>query len=69
MRALGVRPLRQLVSGILSRDEAIAAAQAETRQYVKRQQTWLKGNMSAWKGVTLKEMQRIITKEVAFILD
>ena len=68
-RALGVRPLTQLALGELSREAAIAAAQAETRQYVKRQQTWLKSNMSTWKHMNLKETESISTKNVTFILD
>jgi tRNA dimethylallyltransferase len=49
MRAIGVRPLLLLLAGQIGRDEAVAQAQAETRQYVKRQLTWIKSNMSAWK--------------------
>lgn len=49
MRALGVRPLGRHLAGEMTLEAAIAEAKAETRQYVKRQMTWLKGNMSAWK--------------------
>lgn len=49
MRALGVRPLMAHLAGDLSLDEAVAQAKTETRQYIKRQTTWLRGNMSAWK--------------------
>lgn len=52
MRALGVRPLMQLIAGKIDRATAIAVGQAETRQYAKRQITWLKRNMSAWKMVS-----------------
>lgn len=69
MRALGVAPLIQHLCGTLSRERAIEAAQAETRQYVKRQQTWLKRNMSAWKSISTQEMQRIDGNQIAFILD
>ncbi|MDX2158778.1 MAG: tRNA (adenosine(37)-N6)-dimethylallyltransferase MiaA [Hyphomicrobiaceae bacterium] len=51
MRALGVRPLAAHLVGRLSRDQAVAQAKLETRQYVKRQETWLNRNMSSWKIV------------------
>jgi tRNA dimethylallyltransferase len=48
MRALGVRPLLQLLAGELSEVAAVAQAKLETRQYQKRQLTWIKRQMSAW---------------------
>lgn len=50
MRALGVRPLLAHLSGQSTIEQAIAQSKMETRQYVKRQTTWLKRNMSAWKA-------------------
>ncbi len=50
MRALGVAPLvghlRWRLPGL---GEAVAAGKAETRQYIKRQLTWLNRYMIAWK--------------------
>lgn len=40
--ALGFRPLRDYINGTLSKDEAVALAKAETRQYAKRQDTWFR---------------------------
>ncbi len=51
MRAIGVAPLAAYLSGRISRPEAIALGQTETRQYVKRQETWLKRNMIAWNHI------------------
>jgi tRNA dimethylallyltransferase len=51
MRALGVAPLAAHLSGRLSLEEAAAVAKAETRQYAKRQTTWLKRNMISWKPI------------------
>jgi len=48
MRAIGVRPLMQFLAGRISRQEAVVLAKTETRQYVKRQITWLNRNMNAW---------------------
>jgi tRNA dimethylallyltransferase len=42
MRALGVRELGRHLDGALSLDEAVAQAQQATRNYAKRQMTWLR---------------------------
>jgi tRNA dimethylallyltransferase len=65
--ALGVRPLFRHLDGELSLDEAIAAGQLETRQYAKRQVTWARGNMIAWKSISAQEMQQSAADFVAFI--
>jgi tRNA dimethylallyltransferase len=51
-KAVGVRPLAAFLSGEASIDEAIAAGQRETRNYVKRQEVWLRGRMADWPSVT-----------------
>jgi tRNA dimethylallyltransferase len=50
--ALGVRPLADLLAGRCSAEAAAAQVKAETRQYAKRQLTWLRRNMSAWNAIT-----------------
>lgn len=52
MQALGVRALSDHLDGTLSLDEAVERAKAETRQYAKRQETWLRRNMITWRGIT-----------------
>lgn len=59
MRALGVAPLLQLLAGKLTENEAVEVASQETRQYAKRQLTWLKSNMRSWKPVNTKQMECI----------
>jgi tRNA dimethylallyltransferase len=59
MRALGVRPLRDLVQGRASLEEASDIAKAETRQYAKRQMTWLKRNMISWKWTNTQETESL----------
>jgi tRNA dimethylallyltransferase len=49
MRALGVRPLLAHLQGVLALDAALAEAKTETRQYAKRQLTWARRNMIAWR--------------------
>lgn len=51
MAALGVEPLAAMLAGRLSREDAIARAKAETRQYAKRQLTWIRRHMIAWNPV------------------
>lgn len=57
MSALGVRPLLRHLGGELTREEAVSAAQTETRQYAKRQLTWARGNMLAWTWISEKEIE------------
>lgn len=52
MRALGVPPLLGHRSGAMSLDAAAAAAKLDTRQYIKRQRTWLRRNM--WSFTVIK---------------
>ncbi|CCG07903.1 tRNA Delta(2)-isopentenylpyrophosphate transferase [Pararhodospirillum photometricum DSM 122] len=47
MRAVGVPDLAAHVRGALSLPEAVAQAQAATRQYAKRQATWARHQMVA----------------------
>ena len=42
MRAIGVPEIAAFLAGSLTRPEALAAGQAATRQYAKRQYTWLR---------------------------
>lgn len=48
MRALGLRPLMAHLAGTLMLDDAVEEAKAETRRYIKRQTTWISGNMKSW---------------------
>ena len=49
MRAVGVRPLLQMLAGDVDEAAAIARAKQDTRHYVRRQLTWINRHMSAWK--------------------
>lgn len=49
--ALGAVPLREWLRGAISRDEAIARAQTETRQYAKRQSTWFRNQIKPTKNI------------------
>lgn len=53
MRAIGVAEIAAWTAGRLSQADAIATAQAATRQYAKRQQTWFSRQMpSDWHRAT-----------------
>jgi tRNA dimethylallyltransferase len=67
MRAHGVPPLLAHLAGTLSLKAAIAGAQAETRQYAKRQLTWARGNMFSWKWLSTKEIESKGLDFVSFI--
>ncbi len=48
MRAIGVPPLLAHLGGALSAAEAIARWKLDTRQYAKRQATWLRNQLGCW---------------------
>jgi tRNA dimethylallyltransferase len=48
MRAIGLPPLLAHVRGGLSLPAAIVAGQGDTRRYIKRQSTWIKGHFPSW---------------------
>ncbi|MFA5958538.1 tRNA (adenosine(37)-N6)-dimethylallyltransferase MiaA [Hyphomicrobium sp.] len=67
MRAIGVRPLLRAIRCEISLDESISASQAETRQYIKRQETWHKSHMITWYAVKTKSMESSMREIFAFI--
>ncbi len=48
MRAIGVPPLLALLAGEATEAEALARWKLETRQYAKRQATWLRNQFGDW---------------------
>ncbi|MFY9639379.1 MAG: tRNA (adenosine(37)-N6)-dimethylallyltransferase MiaA [Rhodomicrobium sp.] len=58
MRAVGLPPLLAHLRGELSLDEAAAAAKTATRNYAKRQLTWIRGNFRSWITFDTQVMQR-----------
>ena len=51
-KAVGLRPLLAFLDGRMTLEEAIAAGQRATRNYVKRQEVWLRGRMADWPAIT-----------------
>lgn len=66
MRALGVAPLAAYVAGRIGLAEAAEAAKAETRQYAKRQMTWLRSKMISWIRLYTQQMKRFSASDLSF---
>ncbi|HET7408778.1 MAG TPA: tRNA (adenosine(37)-N6)-dimethylallyltransferase MiaA [Paracoccaceae bacterium] len=49
MKAVGAAELASHLAGELTLDEAAARAKTETRRYAKRQLTWIRNQMAAWR--------------------
>jgi tRNA dimethylallyltransferase len=67
MRALGVAPLARHLGGQLTLSAALAVTKTATRQYAKRQLTWLRRNMCAWKTINTQQMERLLAGDMSFI--
>jgi tRNA dimethylallyltransferase len=52
MKAVGVRELAAHLRGETTLAEALAAARQQTRNYAKRQTTWMRGQMADWPRLT-----------------
>lgn len=51
MKAIGVAALAAHLAGKVQLDDAIAQAQKQTRNYAKRQMTWIRNQMADWPKV------------------
>jgi tRNA dimethylallyltransferase len=60
MKAVGVRELGRMLAGESTLEEAIAAAQQETRRYAKRQFTWLRHQIDGAHQVGEQFSERIL---------
>lgn len=69
MRALGVAPLLEALTGKVAVAAAVERTRLDTRQYIKRQQTWLRGNMISWMSVSTQLMEQILADNFTFTLD
>jgi tRNA dimethylallyltransferase len=53
--ALGVAAIAEWIQGRSTREAAVEAGKVQTRQYVKRQQTWIKRYINSWITVQSNE--------------
>lgn len=67
MRALGVAPLGAAVRGEMQLEVAVLTAKRDTRQYIRRQQTWLKRNMISWNWLDEQETERMVRGDFTFM--
>ncbi len=67
MKALGIPELLRHLDGEIDLMDAKELAKRATRQYAKRQLTWLRRKMIAWKHLNLKEIERNREKFFSFI--
>ncbi len=58
MRAVGLPPLISHVRGEISLEAAAAAAKTATRNYAKRQVTWIRGNFCSWNNTSTQQTER-----------
>lgn len=60
-KALGLAELMQHLAGKLSLEEAKEAAILRTRQYAKRQMTWVRGQMASWRQIGQSELEQMLS--------
>ncbi|WP_374764877.1 tRNA (adenosine(37)-N6)-dimethylallyltransferase MiaA [Yunchengibacter salinarum] len=68
MRSLGVPPLLRLLEGTLDEDDAVRLAKQQTRQFAKRQLTWLRNRFGHWGRLDAQETQSNLGKIVSEIM-
>lgn len=67
MRAVGLPPLLAHVGGEVSLEDALSGAKTETRNYAKRQLTWLRRKMIAWNVVHILDYESERSRIFSFI--
>ncbi|MDP6346387.1 MAG: tRNA (adenosine(37)-N6)-dimethylallyltransferase MiaA [Alphaproteobacteria bacterium] len=67
MKALGVPDLLRHLGGEIPRQAALAAAQQATRRYAKRQMTWFRNKMCAWKRLETQDSERLFDEIIPFM--
>lgn len=58
---LGLKELIEFIDGKISLEGAIERSLIRTRQYIKRQMTWYRGQMHDW--ITFEDLNRVILKK------
>ena len=59
MKAIGVREISDFIAGKISLEDCISLAKQKTRNYIKRQQTWINSNNITWNDSYEKLMTSI----------
>ena len=66
-KAMGVAPILGFIGGLFGREEAVALGQKASRHYAKRQGTWLRSKMIAWKWYEEQYSERLEQDILAFM--
>jgi tRNA dimethylallyltransferase len=67
MKATGVRELTGFILGSATLEEACRIAKQESRRYAKRQLTWARRNMIAWKWLNEQFLEQTLAEFFNFI--
>lgn len=68
LRTVGLGAFRSLLHGAMTHEEALLKAQTATRQYAKRQMTWIKNQMIAWNKTDTQDLERLFLEIFALII-
>ena len=60
LQALGYKQLGEHLDGLLTLDEAVAAAKAATVAYARRQRTWFRKEADAWRVETTPDPETVV---------
>ena len=61
-RAIGISEIREYLKKLANKDEIADKISIKTRQYAKRQMTWMRGNMRGWKKINPNELNFFLKK-------
>lgn len=67
LHALGFNPIAEMLAGRLVLEAAAGMSRIATRQYIKRQQTWLNRHMISWTSVILQDSCYLSTETMQII--
>ena len=61
-KAIGISEIKDYLSDKISIDEVIEKISIKTRQYAKRQVTWMRGNMMEWRKIRPNRLNDFLKK-------
>ena len=59
-KAIGIKEIKDYLSGKNNLKETIEKVSIKTRQYAKKQRTWSRGHMKDWNMPDYKELKKIV---------
>ena len=61
-KAIGIDEIRNYLNKKIQISEVIEKISIKTRQYAKRQNTWIRGNMSDWNKIKSESLGKFLKK-------